>query len=77
MQQRHYELRISPNPAKDFITISGGNIKEVIISEMSGRVLLKSTDKNIDIRGLVSGVYYVAIETLNGSHVVHKFIKLP
>ena len=69
-------LIISPNPAKDFICISGGSVKEVRISDASGRVLLTSTDKKIDIRSLVSGVYYIAIETINGNHVVQKFIKL-
>ena len=70
------QLIISPNPAKDFITISGGIVKEVRISDVSGRVLLTSKDKKIDIRSLVSGVYYIAIETINGNHVVQKFIKL-
>ncbi len=77
LEINNYELRISPNPAKDFITISGGNIKEVRISDVGGRVLLVGNTKKVDVRGLVSGVYYVAIESLNGSHVVHKFIKLP
>ena len=70
------QLIISPNPGKDFISISGGSIKEVRISDASGRVLLTSKDKKIDIRSLVSGVYYIAIETINGNHVVQKFIKL-
>ena len=70
------KLIISPNPGKDFISISGGSIKEVRISDASGRVLLTSKDKKIDIRSLVSGVYYIAIETINGNHVIQKFIKL-
>ena len=73
----NYQLSIAPNPAKDYITVVGSNIKQVIISDISGRVLLKSTEKKIDIRSLVSGVYYVVIETLNGNHVTKKLIKLP
>ena len=67
---------ISPNPARDFISISWGSVKEVRISDVSGRLLLTSTDRKIDIRSLVSGVYYIAIETINGNHVIQKFIKL-
>ena len=73
----NYELRISPNPAKDFISISGGSVKEIRVSDVGGRVLLKSTEKKIDIRSLVSGTYVVQIETLNGKHVTEKLIKLP
>ena len=69
-------LSITPNPAKDYITINGGNIKEVRISDVSGRVLLVGNTKKVDVRGLVSGVYYVAIETLNGNHAIYKFVKL-
>jgi len=73
----NYELRISPNPAKDFVYVSGRDIKQIIISDISGRVLLKSTAKKLDISSLVSGTYMVQIETLNGNHVTQKLIKLP
>jgi Secretion system C-terminal sorting domain len=71
------ELIISPNPAKDFISISGGSVKEVRVSDVGGRVLLVGRDKKVDIRSLVNGTYIVQIETLNGNYSIHKFIKLP
>ena len=70
-------LSITPNPAKDFVIVSGWDFKQVIISDISGRVLLKLTEKKIDISGLVSGTYMVQIETLNGNYVTEKLIKLP
>ena len=70
-------LIISPNPAKDYISIIGGSFKEVRISDVSGRVLIKSTERKIDIRSLVSGTYVVQLETLNGNYVTQKLIKLP
>ena len=73
----NYELRISPNPAKDFVIVSGWDFKQVIISDISGRVQLKSTANKIDISSLVSGTYMVQIETLNGNHVTEKLVKLP
>ena len=70
------EISIYPNPTKDYITIFGSNIKEVIISDISGRVLIKSTERKIDISGLVSGTYIAEIETLSGNHVTQKLIRL-
>ena len=69
-------LSIYPNPTKDYITINGGSVKEVRISDVSGRLLITGKKNSVDIRGLVSGVYYVAIETLNGNHAIYKFVKL-
>ena len=71
------EISIYPNPSKDYISIIGSNIKQVIISDVSGRILLKSTEKKIDVRSLVSGTYIVQIETKSGNHVTEKLIKLP
>ena len=71
------QLTIYPNPSKDYITIYGSNIKQVIIGDISGRVLIKTTDKKIDISSLVSGTYIVQIETLNGNRVTEKLVKLP
>ena len=70
------QLIISPNPAKDFISISGGNIKEVRISDVSGRVILIGEGNKVDIRGLVSGSYYMTIEEIDGGRVVRKFVKI-
>ena len=77
LRRRNYQLSIAPNPAKDNITVIGSNIKQVIISDVSGRILLKSTEKKIDVRSLVSGTYIVQIETKSGNHVTEKLIKLP
>ena len=73
----NYQLSIAPNPSKDYISIIGSNIKQIIISDISGRVLLKSIERKIDVSGLVSGTYIVQIETLNGIHVTQKLVKLP
>ena len=70
-------LTISPNPAKDYVTINGTNIKQVIISDMSGRVLIRTTEKKINISSLNNGVYMVNIETMDGNRVVEKMVKLP
>ena len=70
------ELIISPNPSNDYVTISGGNIKEVRISDVSGRVVKISKERRIDISGLKSGLYFISIESLNGAVEMKKFVKL-
>ena len=66
---------ISPNPAKDYITINGPNIKHITITDISGRTLILSKEKKINISSLMNGVYMVCIETLDGNKVVEKMVK--
>ena len=67
---------ISPNPSKDFVVISGGNIKQIKVNDISGRTLLLSKEKKINISGLINGVYFISIETMEGNRVVEKMVKL-
>ena len=65
------ELRINPNPAKDFVTISGSNIKEISIVDLYGRTVISkamnSNTINIAINNLSKGIYLVkAIRTDKG-----------
>ena len=71
----NYPLSISPNPAKDYVTINGVNIQQIVISDMSGRVLINTKEKKINISSLMNGVYMVCIETLDGNKVVEKMVK--
>ena len=76
LQTQDSRITITPNPAKDFITINGGNLKEVRITDASGRMLVLSKEKRVDIRNLSFGTYYLTIKTLNGQQVVQKLVKL-
>ncbi len=69
-------LSITPNPAKDYITINSGNIKEMIISDASGRVLIMGKEKRVDVSSLAAGIYYVTIQTINGARTVQKLVKM-
>ena len=68
-------LSIYPNPTKDYITINGGSVKEVRISDVSGRMVLRTNTWKIDIRSLLKGVYFIEINTTRDREV-RKFIKL-
>ena len=66
---------IAPNPAKDFVNVWGSDIKEIIISDISGRIILSTSKTIIDVSNLTKGVYFINIQT-NNNREVKKFIKL-
>ncbi len=64
--------RLTPNPAFNYITISGKNILSYTIVNTFGMALKKGVlpsneaSHNIDISPLKAGTYFIEIETLNG-----------
>ena len=54
---------IYPNPASKMLNIGANDFQEAIIYDESGRQILTSRQKNIDIQGLKSGIYFIAIKT--------------
>ncbi|GEQ85534.1 hypothetical protein ULMS_10420 [Patiriisocius marinistellae] len=76
-------LAIFPNPAKDLLNISMPNLESnatITIYSIQGKQLFseilntQATVKNIQIASLQGGVYFVKVETSNGS-LTKKFIK--
>lgn len=58
LSQNIFEVKIFPNPARESIEIiSNRNIKEFLIFDLTGRMLLKSNQYNIDISELKAGLY--------------------
>lgn len=63
--QRSEKLRLTPNPAKDEVTIIGAWSSSIYFFDCFGRqVLFKrlGTDLKLDISGLPCGIYTVKIE---------------
>src|SRR5690554_1065964 len=63
-------IRIYPNPAKDFIHISNiedQKIQAIHLFNMLGKEVLRTTSKKIDISNYTSGIYLVKITTEKGS----------
>ena len=71
-------LTISPNPAKDVVTISGKGIGEVQVIDSWGKVVLSTKANNghttLDIKRLSGGVYVVKAFRSEGV-VTGKFLK--
>lgn len=55
---------ISPNPASDALNIivSSGQLTEVVLQDMNGRIVLRSTDLQISLANLQSGMYLVSVK---------------
>lgn len=77
------EFMLSPNPAKDEVTITSNNqtsIKKVSLTDLSGKIVLaytvhESSTISLPISDLISGIYLVSVEDLNGKFYQSKFVK--
>ena len=63
------DFSIFPNPTNDKIKVLGNNIQEIRIYNISGKMLLHTIDKDIDMSSFAVGMYLVKIITKNGSFV--------
>ena len=62
-------LSVSPNPAKDLITISNSSnvvIDSAVITDINGRIVKTSASSQINISDLNSGVYFLKVTTDQG-----------
>ena len=74
-------LHIQPNPARDKVLISAGNvIKEISLSNIMGQQVMNGNTTNsrsvsIDVSGLESGVYVVQVKTDKGTGIAKLIIE--
>ena len=54
-----------PNPASSFITVEGVSNSQIEIYSLTGSLLIKSTDKTINIEHLPAGIYLVRTGGIN------------
>ncbi len=71
------EIVICPNPADNFLKISGTDVNSVIIYNSLGqKVVSKSINDNIiDITNLPNGLYMIEISDIKGNIITKKFVK--
>ena len=67
-------IKIFPNPAKDYIQISGLGITKIEILDFSGRKILTSQEKKINISLFKSGIYLIRI--YDNNKIINKRIIL-
>lgn len=54
-------MTVYPNPATDYIMVGAQSFESVQIYDMTGRLVLTSTESKIDVRSLGTGVYFVRV----------------
>ena len=73
-------IAISPNPASDFITVSGSHLHTIQVYDNTGRLVQTNHINNATsafffIGSLAKGVYQLKIVNVNGEMQMEKFIK--
>lgn len=69
------QVSIYPNPAVDEILIDGVELKEVKILDQTGREVLTSTERLINVSELAPGTYLITGETRDGKLFTSRFQK--
>jgi len=71
-------LSIAPNPARDIVTISGSNIKQVSILDLYGRTVItremNTNTINVSVNNLSKGIYMVKAIHADGSINTEKLL---
>ncbi len=69
------EVTVYPNPANDVLNISAnGEVSNVVISTLDGKVLKTSNESSVDVSNLTSGMYIYQV-TVNGKVSTGNFVK--
>lgn len=65
-ENQNFNIKIYPNPAKDFISVSANDLYKISVYDMTGKVVKKfqmnSNYQNIDIKNFDAGVYTFVFE---------------
>jgi len=74
------KIKVFPNPTSRRITIENASktlrIENIRIVDINTKEqLISGTDKNIDLSGLPTGVYFIQLKMSNGQTVIRKIIK--
>ncbi len=68
-------MKIYPNPANDILNISAnGEISNVVISTLDGKVMKTTNESSIDVSEFTSGMYIYQV-TVNGKVSTGNFVK--
>jgi hypothetical protein len=69
------EVTVYPNPANDVLNVSAnGEVSNVVISTLDGKVMKTSNESSVDVSNLTSGMYIYQV-TVNGKVSTGNFVK--
>lgn len=78
IEENELNIAIYPNPAHDFVTVEThgcASVQGIIVSDITGKRILSTSESRIDISTLPQGVYFVAVFTENQKFVERIVIK--
>lgn len=67
-------VAVYPNPAQNQITINA-KIENIKISNTTGQVVYTGQENTIDVSNLSNGMYFIAVEEIDGTVKTGKFLK--
>jgi hypothetical protein len=68
-------VMIYPNPVKNKLNVvTNGTLEKITITDTRGVVVYQGTSQSIDVSSFAQGIYFVKVETAQGSSV-SKFIR--
>ncbi|WP_299434189.1 T9SS type A sorting domain-containing protein [uncultured Aquimarina sp.] len=68
------KINLYPNPANTIVNINT-EVKSISVFDISGKVVLETTQKTFDISRLENGVYFTEVETIKGDKKIIKMLK--
>lgn len=69
------DVKVFPNPTADFLTVeSATDIKSIRLTDVSGKILLTTTEKSLDLAGFTAGTYLLIVQT-SERQIVKKIVK--
>ena len=64
------DVNVFPNPTTDFVTVEAEGLRQVLLFDMTGKMLkniyVLSDRQELDLRGLPAGTYCIMLTTKNG-----------
>lgn len=71
-------IQVYPNPVADVVTIEAAKLVEVLLMDMTGRVIKSRESKNskaeISVSSLPKGLYFLNIKTVDGKERIRKIL---
>lgn len=77
IEENELNISIYPNPAHDIVTVEThgrASVQGIIVSDITGKRILSTSESRIDISALPEGVYFIMVVTEN-QKFVEKIIK--
>jgi hypothetical protein len=68
------DYRIYPNPANDYVQVSG-EFEQLTLFNEKGMAVAETKEKTVHLNKLLKGVYFLQIKTKNNDVIIRKIIK--